>query len=124
MYAEKYLNGAKCTFVETIRVRAQLILDLRSLNSFCVDLSFLPAFLPGTNTHPSTVVEFVCPKSLITKLFAMQHKAEDGALSHGLGDKGGKGLPYFNQAMQDGEIAWRIVKVKRRVATQQAKRKF
>ena len=43
----------------------------------------------------------------------MQHKAEDGCISHGLGDKGGKGLPLFNAALQAQRTAFRIVLVKR-----------
>ena len=40
-------------------------------------------------------------------------QAEDGAISHGLGDKGGKGLPLFNECLQSGEGSFRIVLVKR-----------
>ncbi|CAJ1338151.1 unnamed protein product [Effrenium voratum] len=61
----------------------------------------------------STIVEFKCPKSLVERLFAMQWKIEDGARSHGLGDKGGKGLPLFNEALETGAVSWRIVFVKR-----------
>ena len=32
---------------------------------------------------------------------------------HGLGDKGGKGLPRFNASLESGETRWRIVLVKR-----------
>jgi hypothetical protein len=69
------------------------------------------------DTEPTTVVEFVCPKSLIQLLFDKQHKVEDGAMSIGLGDKAGGGLPTFNQSLLDGESSWRIVKIKRRLDT-------
>lgn len=79
-----------------------------------------------TNTHPSTVVEFTVPAALIAQLMERQHKAEDGAISMGLGDKAGKGLPMFNAALADKATgsSWRIVKVKRRVSTATPKRKF
>ena len=59
------------------------------------------------------VVEFLAPKLLIDTLFAMQKKIEDGCFSHGLGDKGGKGLPLFNAGLAAAEISYRIVLVKR-----------
>ncbi|KAL6065520.1 Peptidylprolyl isomerase [Balamuthia mandrillaris] len=65
------------------------------------------------DTSPSTVVEFDPPESLVKTLFERQHKAEDGAISMGLGDKAGGGLPLFNESMDKGETTWRIVKVKR-----------
>ncbi|GIQ85060.1 hypothetical protein KIPB_006672 [Kipferlia bialata] len=65
------------------------------------------------NTHPRTVVEFCVPRSLVDTLFAMQHKCEDGVLSMGLGDKAGKGLPLFNEALSTGQATYRIVRVKR-----------
>ncbi len=43
----------------------------------------------------------------------MQKKVEDGCSSHGLGDKGGKGLPLFNAALAAREMSFRIVFVKR-----------
>eukprot|EP00439_Symbiodinium_sp_Y106_P039898 s2022_g4.t2 len=52
----------------------------------------------------STIVEFLCPRTLVDQLFAMQWKIEDGARSHGLGDKGGKGLPIFNEALESGDL--------------------
>mmetsp|Transcript_37395 Transcript_37395/g.60890 ORF Transcript_37395/g.60890 Transcript_37395/m.60890 type:complete len:122 (+) Transcript_37395:3-368(+) len=70
----------------------------------------------SVDTAPTTVVEFEVPRALWDTLFNMQHKAEDGAVSHGLGDKGGKGLPLFNAALCNGEATWRIVLVKRPVA--------
>jgi hypothetical protein len=63
----------------------------------------------------TTIVEFVAPKALIDKLFAMFQKPEDGCLSHGLGDKGGKGLPLFNASLDAKETTFRIVFVKRSV---------
>jgi hypothetical protein len=68
------------------------------------------------DTHPTTVVEFRAPTSLIQQLFAIQSKAEDGALSHGLGSKGGGTLHKFNAALTEKEISWQIVKVKRQIS--------
>lgn len=65
------------------------------------------------DSSPTTVVEFNAPRSLVETLFGMQQKAEDGAMSHGLGDKGGKGLPLFNAALRSCDITHRIVLVKR-----------
>ncbi|AYV82523.1 MAG: hypothetical protein Hyperionvirus1_102 [Hyperionvirus sp.] len=65
------------------------------------------------NTSPTTVVEFLCPENLITELFKIQHKAEDGALSIGLGNKAGNGLKKFNESLTIGNTKWKIVKVKR-----------
>lgn len=65
------------------------------------------------DSSPTTVVEFVCPLALVSRLFAMQCKPEDGCLSHGLGDKGGKGLPLFNDSLQSGSTTFRAVLVKR-----------
>eukprot|EP00435_Cladocopium_sp_Y103_P061076 s104_g22.t1 len=61
----------------------------------------------------TTIVEFQCPKTLVEELFAMQWKIEDGARSHGLGDKGGKGLPLFNDSLRSSSTSWRVVFVKR-----------
>ena len=69
--------------------------------------------LKWVDSSPTTVVEFNAPRSLVETLFAKQQKVEDGAISHGLGDKGGKGLSLFNAAMRSGDITHRIVLVKR-----------
>ena len=61
----------------------------------------------------STFVVFAVESTLVDSLFAMQSKAEDGVLSHGLGDKGGKGLPVFNAALLEGRIRWAVRLVKR-----------
>lgn len=66
-----------------------------------------------TDTNPSTVMEFVTSIELIAVLMKKQCKVEDGAISMGLGIAAGKGLPLFNQSIQNGETTWRIVKVKR-----------
>ncbi|KAL0488736.1 hypothetical protein AKO1_015829, partial [Acrasis kona] len=66
-----------------------------------------------TDTHPTTVVEFVCPDELIYTLEKMQTKIEDGVMSMGLGDKAGKGLPLFNDSLKNQSTTWRIVKIKR-----------
>jgi len=65
------------------------------------------------DTSPSSVVEFVCPRRLIEQLFEKQCKPEEGVLSHGLGNKGGKGLPAFNASLASGSSHYRIVLVKR-----------
>lgn len=67
----------------------------------------------SVDSSPTTVLEFLAPRALIRQLFAMQSKNEDGAISHGLGSKGGRGLPLFNASLQNGDISWRIVFVKR-----------
>lgn len=65
---------------------------------------------------PTTVVEFIIPRVLRDQLFAIQHKAEDGVLSMGLGNKAGKGLGIFNESLSQGLSKWQIVKVKRSMA--------
>ena len=66
------------------------------------------------NTAPTTVFEFEVPAALADRLFTMQHKPEDGCLSHGLGDKGGRGLPLFNESLRAlGRSAFRVVTVRR-----------
>lgn len=67
-----------------------------------------------TDTHPSTIVEFTVPTELVETLKKKQMKVEDGALSMGLGNKAGKGLPLFNQCLMNEEGTFRIVKVKRK----------
>merc|ERR1712079_237130 len=63
----------------------------------------------SVDSSPTTVVEFVAPRALVARLFAMQSKNEDGAISHGLGDKGGHGLPLFNEGLQSGATTFRFV---------------
>ena len=78
--------------------------------------SYANKYLTGakwTNTSPTTIVEFNAPSAVIEALKRRQMKIEDGALSMGLGDKAGKGLPLFNESMRKGETTYRIVKVKR-----------
>eukprot|EP01112_Ceratiomyxa_fruticulosa_P014660 TRINITY_DN4213_c0_g4_i4.p1 TRINITY_DN4213_c0_g4~~TRINITY_DN4213_c0_g4_i4.p1 ORF type:complete len:174 (-),score=25.17 TRINITY_DN4213_c0_g4_i4:213-734(-) len=79
-------------------------------------LEYCEKYLNGkkwVDSIPTTVVEFECPAVLIEHLFKMQSKIEDGVISHGLGNKGGKGLPIFNQALTSSDIMWKIVRVKR-----------
>mmetsp|Transcript_31057 Transcript_31057/g.53446 ORF Transcript_31057/g.53446 Transcript_31057/m.53446 type:complete len:98 (+) Transcript_31057:484-777(+) len=64
----------------------------------------MPPFQPSTPPQP---------KELVDVLFKMQHKVEDGALSMGLGHKAGKGLPLFNESLQQGQTTFRLVLVKR-----------
>jgi hypothetical protein len=66
------------------------------------------------DTHPSSIVEFNMPTKLIDALFRIQHKAEDGALSHGLGRAAGRTVAQFNEALQDGTGRFRVVKVRRK----------
>ena len=66
------------------------------------------------DSHPTTVVEFIVPKVVVSELFRMQQKVEDGCLSHGLGHKGGKGLPLFNACLKLKHTSWKIVLVKRK----------
>ena len=65
------------------------------------------------DTDVTTIVAFAVESGLVETLFRMQSKVEDGAMSHGLGDKGGKGLPLFNAGLTHGRIFWRIRLVKR-----------
>ena len=62
----------------------------------------------------TTVVEFETTRALVNLLFSMQKKIEDGCFSHGLGDKGGNGLPLFNASLAAKETTFRIVLVKRK----------
>lgn len=77
--------------------------------------AYAEKFISGSkksDAHPTTVVEFAAPASLITSLFETHSKIEDGAISTGLGSKAGKGLPRFNAALADGSARWRIVTVR------------
>merc|ERR1719230_1521145 len=67
----------------------------------------------SVDSSPTTVVEFAAPRALVDRLFSMQSKNEDGAISHGLGDKGGKGLPLFNESLTKSATTFRLVFVKR-----------
>eukprot|EP01091_Cochliopodium_minus_P002702 TRINITY_DN12555_c0_g1_i1.p1 TRINITY_DN12555_c0_g1~~TRINITY_DN12555_c0_g1_i1.p1 ORF type:complete len:168 (+),score=40.93 TRINITY_DN12555_c0_g1_i1:132-635(+) len=73
---------------------------------------YVEKYLKGqkkVDSLPTTVVEFIIPIDTLKLLFSMQQKIEDGAISHGLGSKGGGGLNIFNQNL----ISWKIVTVKR-----------
>ena len=73
-------------------------------------------FLRGTkfvDSQPVAVVEFHVPRATIKELFERQHKAEDGAVSMGLGFAAGRGLPLFNTALKE-HGSFRIVLIKRR----------
>jgi hypothetical protein len=79
--------------------------------------SYADKFVVGAkqvDTHPSSIVEFNMPTALIDALFAIQHKAEDGALSHGLGRAAGRTVAQFNAALTNGSGWFRVVKVRRR----------
>ncbi len=65
------------------------------------------------DTDITTIVEFCAPSKLVEQLFAVFHKAEDGCVSTGLGDKAGKTLPLFNAALADGSIVFCPIVVKR-----------
>ena len=75
------------------------------------------------DSSPTTVVEFVCPRALVARLFGMQAKPEEGCLSHGLGEKGGKGLPLFNESLRCGSTSFHIVLVKRQARCREIIRK-
>ena len=66
------------------------------------------------DTSPTTVVEFCITCELVDTLMNIQHKVEDGAISMGLGDKAGGGLPLFNNELSRSPLGFRIVLVKRR----------
>ncbi|UJR24169.1 hypothetical protein I4U23_027135 [Adineta vaga] len=66
-----------------------------------------------TDTNPTTIVEFTVPIDFMEFLKEKQMKIEDGALSIGLGSKAGKCLPLFNEKILNGQITYRIVKIKR-----------
>lgn len=79
--------------------------------------SYCESYLRGTkkvDSDPTTVVEFICDKSMIDSFFAKQHKPEKGCISHGLGDKAGRTLSIFNESLALNKTIWRIVLVKRR----------
>ena len=115
-YAEKYLRGHKSvdtsptTVVEFTAVRHWVVLRPRCL--------YFAPYIMHHHAHPPPPPLMVTmqPRHLIATLFEIQHKVEDGALSMGLGDKAGKGLPLFNASLASGETTYRIVLVKRQVA--------
>ena len=74
-----------------------------------------------TNTHPSTVVEFVAQRRSSSRC----SHANSGRWSAVVrtGRQGGR-LAEFNSHIANGGTTWRIVKVKRRVTTAVPKRKF
>jgi len=67
------------------------------------------------DSSPTCIIEFNTPKELIEYIFSVQHKAEDGCLSMGLGNKAGNQLALFNQALAEGKSTWTVVKVKRKL---------
>ena len=82
-----------------------------------VGRAYAEKYLKGmkkVDTAPTTVVEFCIPSTLVEELMAIQHKVEDGAISMGLGDKAGGGLPLFNAALRTPPSSFRLVLVKRR----------
>ena len=58
----------------------------------------------------TTVFKFIVSGSLIEELFSMI-KTEDVCFSHGLGDKGGKGMALFNADLVTSKTSYRIVLV-------------
>ena len=69
------------------------------------------------DTNVTTIVQFLVQRQLVDTLFSMFAKAEDGVMSHGLGNKGGKGLPYFNRSLAEGTTHWIVRLVKRSAHT-------
>eukprot|EP00961_Rhodomonas_salina_P055213 741780-Rhodomonas_salina.1 len=65
------------------------------------------------DTTPTTIVEFLVPTAIVQNLWSVQHKPEDGVLSHGLGFAAGHTLPLFNESLAKGESKFAIVLVKR-----------
>jgi len=79
---------------------------------------YMEGYLKGkkkVDTTPTTVVEFMIPRTLWDTLFAIQHKNEDGVVSVGLGNKAGKGNGLFNKSLESNESTYKIVTVKRSV---------
>lgn len=66
------------------------------------------------DSNVTVIVEFCVPKALIEFCYAKQHKCEEGTLSHGLGNKAGRTLYLFNNALERGHIKFCTVMVKRR----------
>jgi hypothetical protein len=56
------------------------------------------AGLKWVDSCPTTIVEFLAPTKFIEQLFAKFSKNEDGARSHGLGDKAGKHWIFSTRA--------------------------
>lgn len=74
---------------------------------------YMEKYLNGlkyVNSKPTTVVEFTIKKDLYNQMFKIQHKAEDGVLSIGLGNKAGNCLELFNAGIK----SFSIVTVKRK----------
>lgn len=74
---------------------------------------YMEKYLNGlkyVNSKPTTVVEFTIEKTLYDQMFKIQHKAEDGVLSIGLGNKAGNCLDLFNTGIK----SFAIVSVKRK----------
>ncbi len=79
-------------------------------------LRYCRKYLTGkkrVDTGCTTIIEFCAPVMLIDELFEILHKAEEGCLSTGLGDKAGKTLPRFNAGLADGSITFCPIVVKR-----------
>jgi hypothetical protein len=79
-------------------------------------LAYCRKYLTGkkrVDTGVTTIVEFAAPTALVDSLFATFHKAEDGCISTGLGDKAGNTLPLFNAGLADGSVTFCPIVVKR-----------
>lgn len=89
------LSMFKTFFFKIIHVCFSLLsMAIRTLDRIqenAVSLLFSKGFLLRIGIMPSC--------SGTTKLLCRQWKIEDGARSHGLGEKGGKGLPFFNESL-------------------------
>lgn len=79
--------------------------------------NYMEKYLNGlkyVDTNPTTVVEFTILQTLYDKLFAIQHKIEDGTISIGLGKYAGNGLDLFNDDLVNDISHFKIVTVKRK----------
>ncbi len=85
-------------------------------------LRYCRKYLSGkkrVDTGCTTIIEFWAATALIDELFAIFHKAEDGCLSTGLGNKAGKTLARFNAGLADGSILFSPIVVKRAMRKKQ-----
>jgi hypothetical protein len=92
----------------------QTIVEGPDGRAYCEGEGYLRGHRKPSGNVITTIVEFIAPKRLIDQLFLMFRKPEDGCFSHGLGDKGGKGLPLFNASLIAGETTFKIILVRRK----------
>jgi hypothetical protein len=73
------------------------------------------------DTDVTTIIEFCCSAVFVDELFVIFSKAEDGCMSHGLGNKAGGTVSRFNAAIASGLIVFRVVFVRRLVKKKKRK---